>query len=131
MLAAANHEAVVGMGEVARVDQHRGVEQLAAVVALVAARALESAEVALALDVAIGQKAILRLTVEQRLLLAVEVIALQQQRKNVLCDAVMGLGVGVGEEVVANAQLLLRTQEATVIVLKDGFSGQSALVGLD
>ena len=64
MLAAAHDEAVVGVGAVARVDQHRGVEQLAAVVALVAARALESAEVAFALDVAVGQKAILELTVE-------------------------------------------------------------------
>ena len=43
----------------------------------------------------------------------------------------MGLGVGVGEEVVANAELLLRAQEAPVIVLEDGFCGQAAPVGLD
>ena len=43
----------------------------------------------------------------------------------------MGLGVGVGEEVVADAELLLRAQEALVIVLEDGFCGQAVPVGLD
>ncbi len=114
-----------------RVDQLGRVEQVAAVVALIAARVGIVADVTLALDVAVGQEALFEIAVEQFLLLFVEVAAFEQQQKDVLRDLVVVLGVGVREQVVADADLLLREQEALVIVLEDRARGDAPLVRLD
>ena len=75
MLRFAPDELVRGIVAAVRIDELDGVHQVAAVVALVAARLGILADVAGALDIAIGQEAPLALAVKQGLLLFVEVAA--------------------------------------------------------
>ena len=115
----------------ARVDQLGGVDQGAAVVALVAARVREAAHVTRALHHPVRQEAVLALAVELLLGLTVQVAALQQQGEDVLRDLVVVLGVGMGEQVVADPHVALGGQEALVEALEQLARGDAVFVGFD
>ena len=65
-------------------DEPRRVEQVAAVVALIAAGVGVMAQVTLALDVAVGQEPSFRRSVPLRLLLAIQVAVVEQGGEDVL-----------------------------------------------
>jgi hypothetical protein len=99
VLGSAQFQLGVAAGLAARVDQLRWLQQLAAVVALVTPGISITAVGAFALDVAVGQEAALLRAIELPLDLFVQVAVLQDLEKDVLGDAVVVLGVGVGEQV--------------------------------
>ena len=97
---------------------------------MIAARVRVLADIAGAFDIAIGQEALLALAVEQGLFFLVEIAALQQPREDVARHLMMVLGVGMGEEIITDADFPLRLQEALVIVLEDFQRRLTALVRL-
>ena len=88
-----------------RVDQVGGIELVAAVVALVAARALEAADRARALDVAIGKRVPGRGGERPERLLLDDVALAMERAKEVLGDAVVVGGRGPREEVVREPEV--------------------------
>jgi hypothetical protein len=131
MLGLANDEAILRMIFAARVDQLGRIKQVAAVIALVSAGVGIAAQIALPLHVAVGQEAALHLAVEKLLRLFIETAPFFEQQKDILRDAMMVLRIGVREQVVADADLLLSEQEALMVMFEDGAGGHAAPVSLD
>lgn len=125
------HDGRAAVGFAARVDQLKGIEQAAAVIALIAARVGIAALRASAFDEAVGQEALLGLAVELALSLAVEVAARVEGAEDILRDAMMILSIGVGEQVVTDAARLEGVQKAHVIILKERARRHAALIRLD
>ncbi len=115
----------------ARIDQFGGVEQVAAVVALVAARLAVAADRAGALHIAVRQEAVLAFREQLDLLLSVQVFLFIESREDILGNAVVVLRVGVGEQVVGDADPLLGFEEAAVVMLEELARRRAALVGFD
>ena len=88
-----------------------GVEQRAAVVALVAARPREAAVRADPLHVAVGQEPPLRLAVGAGHPVAVEIARFEEPQEDILGHGVVVLGVGLGEEIELDPQLVEGVQE--------------------
>ncbi len=88
-----------------RIDQVGGIELVAAVVALVAARALEAADRARALDVAIGKRVPGRGGERPERLLLDDVALAMERAKEILGDAVVVGGRGPREEVVREPEV--------------------------
>ena len=115
----------------ARVLEVDRVEDVAAVVALVAARALEAADRARALDVAVEQEALLDGAVGQVHLALVDVADLQQLEEHVLGDARVVLRAGGREEVEADAEALPALEELGVEVRRHLGRGAAFFLGAD
>src|SRR3990170_1392749 len=115
----------------ARLDQVQRVKQIAAVIALVAARFLEATNRTSTLDVTVRQKAPFRLRVELRLGVTVEKLRLMKAKEEVLGDTMVVFGVRVGEEIVADANGLLGLQESVVVILENLARRLSTPVGLN
>ena len=98
----------------ARVEQLVSFQQAAALVALVGARPLEAADGAGAFHVAVGQKALLLGRIPLRLLVGVQAAVLQQAGEHGLRHLEVIAGVGGGEQVVGQPQLLEELQEGGV-----------------
>jgi hypothetical protein len=130
VFALSHNQLIIGMGFVARVDEQRGIQQVAAVITLVAARVRVVADVTLAFDVAIWQKTFFLLAVQQLLLFLIQVATLQQQQEKILSDFVVIFGVGVGEQIEADTDFLQGQQKAVVIMLENLPRRDATLVGL-
>ena len=115
----------------ARVDEVRRVELVAAVVALVAARARKVADGAFAGDIAVGQKARVVLAVELLFGRLVEILVLQQAQKEILRDRPVIFRIGVRKQIVADADFLLRPHKTPVIMFEHLPRRDAAFVGLD
>src|SRR5262249_7931870 len=112
---------------VARINQLNRVHQVTAGIALVAARVRISAVVERPLDKPVRQEALFLLAVKQRLAFDAQIAAFQQAREEILRDAMVILGIGMGEQVIADANFLLCQQEALVIFLEQ-FQRANALL---
>ena len=113
----------------ARVEQLLRLEHVAAVVALVGAGAIEAADVAGALDVAVGQEAFGGGRVPLRAGLGVQEAVLLQRQEHGLRHLEVVLGVGGGEQVVRDAGLDEQIDELVVEALVDLFHRQSLGIG--
>ena len=111
MLGLALDEFLVGIVAAVRIDELDGIHKVAAVFALIAAGIGILAKVACAFHIAIGQEALFALAVEQGLPLLVQITALQQRAENILGHAMVILGIGMREQIVAHADLPLCFQE--------------------
>ena len=101
----------------ARVDQLLRFEHVAAVVALIGARALEAADVAGPFDVAVGQESLRRGRIPLHGLLREQKSVFLQRQEHGLRHLEMILGVGGGEQVIGDALALEQFKEAIVIFL--------------
>ena len=128
MLRFARDKLVFGSVAAVRIDQLNSVHQIAAVIALIAAGAVVTADIASAFHIAIGQEALFAFAVQQGLPLSVQIAAFQQRCENILRYLVMVFGVGVSKEIVADADFPLGFQEAFMIMLKDLQRRRAALV---
>jgi len=115
----------------AGINQARRVQQGAAVIALVAACIGEAADVTGAFHQAVGQEAVRGLAVKLLLDLLEKIAALQQDHEDVLGYPVVVVGVGMREQVVADADALLCEQEAVMVVLEDCARRQAQPIRLD
>src|SRR4051812_28751255 len=88
----------------ARVDQLDRIQQRATVIALIAACIFVMTHRAPALNQAIRQKAPRLLIIENLLLVQIQRLTLQELQKEVLCDLVMVLSIGMREQIVADPQ---------------------------
>ncbi len=116
MLGAAQFRgAAIDLG--ARVDKQRGFQHVAALVALVASRALISADITGAFNVTIRQEPLLVGGVPLVLAFLVQVAIALQGGEDTLRDAGVILGVGTGEQVIGQSQLLKELNEASMKAL--------------
>ncbi len=111
----------------AGLDQFRGVQGPPAIVTLVTSGVVEAAQGAGALHVPVGQKAVLLLAVQLPHHVLEDVAVLQEPEEHVLRHVAMVQGVGVGEEVEAEAQLCETGQEAAVVA-QEQLLGRDALL---
>ena len=103
----------------ARVEQLIGFQQVAALIALVAAGIFVAADVAGAFHVAVRQKAALAGGVPLHLAFGVKETILLERQEHLLRHLLVIAGVGAGEEVVGQPQLLEEVNEAGVEALVD------------
>ena len=111
------------------VDELVGVQGAAAVVALVAPRAVERAVGALALHVAVGQEPVLDLAegLHHRVLLDVALVV--EGQEHVLGDFGVVVGVGGREEVEVYAQALPIVEELGLVLLEHLLWADAAVLG--
>ncbi len=113
----------------AGVDEVQGVQQTPAVVALVAPCFRVAAVGAGPFHVPVRKEDAAGFRVELHLGLAVDVPPLQQPQEDVLRHSVVVLRVGVGEEVITDADTLLGVQETGMVALKQFPRGDAFLLG--
>ena len=115
----------------ARLKQGRSLEKLAAAVALVTTRRVETAVRTGALDVAVGQEATqggckpLLLTAPAK-----AAVSLQREEESP-GHAEVVFGVGRGEQVIAQSKLAREVEEAVVVTLVDGLGRYALDLGTD
>ncbi len=115
----------------ARVDQLLRLEHVAAVVALVGARAFKAADVAGPFHVAVGQEALGGGGVPLHGLVREQKTIFLQRQEDGLRDLEMILGMGGGEQVIGDPVALEQFQESIVIFLVDFLDRLAFLIGCD
>ena len=115
----------------ARVDQFGRVKQVAAFIALIAAGFIVSADVTGALHIAVGQEAVERRGKPLGLRLGIEEAVFLKRQEHALGDGKVILGVGGGEEVVGDAQLLKQLEKPLMVAFGNRQGGLAFRVGFD
>ncbi len=113
-----------------RIDQVGRIELVAAVVALVAARAVVTADRAGALDVAVGQRAAGGRADRAGGGLRHDVAVAVQRQEDLLNDLVVVARSGAGEQVVGQAEALQVLGDHPVVLVRELAGGQALLLGL-
>ena len=112
------------------VDQLVRIELIAAVVALVAARALRMADRALAFDVAVWQRTAGGRRDRDLLRALVNVAVGQTLAEHLLHHVLMVLCGGAGEQIVAQAEVAQIVRDHAVVAVRKFLRGDALLVGL-
>ncbi len=123
------HDGSRAVALAAGLDQLHGVQEPAAVVALIPARLAVAAVGACALDVSIREESLLLLAVEEVLLLLVEILLLEKPGEDVLGHGVVILRVGVGKQIEGDSQVEQRLQDAPVVAKEELLRGHALRFG--